>query len=345
MTAFGQKTSLSTGLSNHTPSSKRIRFFPALAAGLYPFLLRAFHSVIGPAASHITALQFMGAAILLTGMFFVPALGMACAAMPGDEVSTRRLAYACVVAPTLYVFLDVLQSLARSPLPDELVWCLIWVGATFCAEFFRRTNRAAKQQLDFTRWRVAHGITGTLLLVFVLFHVTNHLAGLLGPQAHAAVMNVGRHFYRAPMIEPLLVLALFFQVGSGLYLAWRWSALPVDFYRLMQLASGFYLSVFVLGHMNSVFIYARTHLHIPTDWAFATGAPGGLIHDAWNIRLLPHYTLGVFFALTHLVSGLRVVLIAHGASQVAANRLWLSGAIASTVIAVAIVAGMCGVRV
>lgn len=101
----------------------------------------------------------------------------------------------------------------------------------------------------------------------------------------------------------------------------------------------------MIGHMNSVFIYARTVLDIPTDWAFATGAPTGLIHDAWNIRLPPNYLLDMFFVLAHLASGARVVLLAHGMSRAAADRAWTAAAIVSAVIAAAIVAGMCGVSV
>jgi len=97
--------------------------------------------------------------------------------------------------------------------------------------------------------------------------------------------------------------------------------------------------------MNSVFIYARGFLGIWTDWNFAIGAPTGLIHDAWNIRLLPHYALGVFFVLSHLASGLRVVLIAHGVDRPAANRLWGAGVAISAVTSAAIIAGMCGVRI
>jgi hypothetical protein len=37
-----------------------------------------------------------------------------------------------------------------------------------------------------------------------------------------------------------------------------------------------------------------------------TGAPAGLVKDAWNIRLVPHYWLGVFFVLAHLATGARV---------------------------------------
>ncbi|WP_202814653.1 hypothetical protein [Bradyrhizobium tropiciagri] len=96
--------------------------------------------------------------------------------------------------------------------------------------------------------------------------------------------------------------------------------------------------------MNSVFIYARTVLQIPTDWTFAVGGPAGLIHDPWNIRLAPHYALGVFFVLSHLLSGLRVVLLAHGVEQRSLDRLWGAGIAASAVVAAAIIAGMGGVR-
>jgi hypothetical protein len=97
--------------------------------------------------------------------------------------------------------------------------------------------------------------------------------------------------------------------------------------------------------MNSVFIYARLYLGIPTGWNFATGAPTGLIHDSWNIRLLPHYALGVFFVLGHLVAGLRVVLNAHSVKSRLATRIWFTGVVVSGVIAAAIIAGMCGVRI
>jgi hypothetical protein len=168
---------------------------------------------------------------------------------------------------------------------------------------------------------------------------------LIGPDAHAAVMKIGRVVYRSRMGEPLLVAAMLFQVGTGLFLAWRWSAAPQGFYRTFQVASGAYLSLYIVGHMNSVFIYARSFLGIPTDWNFAIGAPTGVIHDAWNIRLLPHYALGAFFVLSHLASGLRVVLIAHGVDRRAANRLWGAGVALSALVSAAIIAGMCGVRI
>jgi hypothetical protein len=321
-----------------------VRHLPAIAAGAYPFLLRAFHALVGPPDAVPSAPQIAGAGAVLVLIFCIPVLGIICAARPTQAVSTRRLAYASVAAPTVYVFLGVLQSIAGSPLPDEAVWFALWIGAAILAELGRSKVQNTALTPDLGRWRVAHGISGALVLTYVLFHIGNHLFGLIGPEAHAAVMNVGRRVYRTPMIEPLLVLALFFQIGSGLYLAWRWSVAPLGLHRLVQVASGFYLSVFILGHMNSVFIYARTIRGIPTDWTFAIGGPTGLIHDPWNIRLLPHYALGVFFVLAHLASGLRIVMIAHGSPQLMANRLWAICAVGSACLAVAVIAGMCGFR-
>ena len=33
-----------------------------------------------------------------------------------------------VASPTLYVFLGVVQTLIKSPIPDEVVWCAIWLA-------------------------------------------------------------------------------------------------------------------------------------------------------------------------------------------------------------------------
>lgn len=322
-----------------------IAFAPPLAALSHPFLLMLFHDVVGAAASPLAWPNILGSAIVLAGILVLPAVGLIAACRAGIQTSMRRLAYAAVVAPTLYVFLGVVQAMVGSPLPDEWAWCAIWLAATVWALVNRRGEPRCRTVSGSARWRMAHGISAGILCLYVFFHIANHLLGLLGPETHGAMMDIGRSVYRAALIEPVLVSLLLFQAVSGLCLAWRWSASAQDFHRTFQIASGVYLAVFILGHMNSVFLYARTYLGIPTDWNFATAAPTGLIHDPWNIRLLPHYALGVFLVLSHLVSGLRVVLIAHGAGPRSMNRLWLAGVVASATIAAAIIAGMCGVRV
>jgi hypothetical protein len=316
---------------------------PAAAALCYPFLLKGFHALVGTPAVTPSPWAILGAVVVLAFALAMPFLGLALALRPSAGAGARRLAYASVAAPTLYVFLGVVQALIHSPIPDEAVWCLLWLAIAIWSQLAPDSVPADVPAVG--RWRVVHGLTAAIVSLYVLFHIANHLFGLVGEDAHAAVMKIGRVVYRSGLGEPLLVAAVLFQIGTGLYLAWRWSAAPQGFHRTYQVASGAYLSLFMLGHMNSVFIYARRFLGIPTDWNFAIGAPNGLIHDAWNIRLLPHYALGVFFVLSHIASGLRVVLIAHGVAQRTADRSWGAGVAISAIVAAAIIAGMCGVRI
>ncbi|WFU42808.1 hypothetical protein QA640_10305 [Bradyrhizobium sp. CB82] len=316
---------------------------PAAAAICYPFLLNAFHAIVGTQAASLPPVAIACATSVLVVAFVVPFLGIALACRPTSDPGSRRLAYASVVSPTLYVFLGVVQALIKSPIPDEVIWCAIWLAIAKWSQSARGPAESAEPVVG--GWRVVHGVTAVVLSLYVVFHLANHLFGLIGPDAHAAVMKIGRVVYRSAVGEPLLVATMLFQIGTGLLLAWRWSASAHDFQRTYQVASGAYLSVFILGHMNSVFVYARSFLGIPTDWNFAIGAPTGLIHDAWNIRLLPHYALGVFFVLSHLASGLRVVLIAHGVDQRTAGRLWGVCIAISAVVASAIIAGMSGIRI
>lgn len=334
-----------TGIRS-TLFEKRLDYWalaPAAAALCYPFLLKAFHAIAGTPAVTPSPFAILAAIVILAVAFVVPFLGLALALRPNAGLGARRLAYASVAAPTLYVFLGVVQALLHSPIPDEIAWCLIWLAIAVWSQLAPNPDVAAAPSV--AGWRVVHGLTAAVLSLYVLFHIANHLFGLVGQDAHAAVMKIGRVVYRSSLGEPLLVAAMLFQIGTGLYLAWRWSAAPQSFHRTYQVASGAYLSLFILGHMNSVFIYARTFLGIPTDWNFAIGAPTGLIHDAWNIRLVPHYALGVFFVLSHVASGMRVMLIAHGVARRTADRIWGAGVALSAIVAAAIIAGMCGVRI
>ena len=340
MEAFVEQHNRSASIGKHFDY---VALAPAAVALCYPFPLRAFHAVVGTHAVALSVSAIASATLILAIAFLVPFLGLALAYRPTANTGARRLAYASVTAPTLYVFLGVVQALVHSPIPDEIVWCVIWLAIAIWSQ--RARNPVPVLTPAVGRWRVVHGLTAAILSLYVLFHITNHLFGLVGPDAHAAVMKIGRVVSRSGVGQPLLVAAMLFQIGTGLYLASRWSAAPQGFHRTYQVATGAYLSVFILGHMNSVFIYARSFLGIPTDWNFAIGAPTGLIHDAWNIRLLPHYALGVFFVLSHIASGLRVVLIAHGMDQGRADRVWGACVAISAIVAAAIIAGMCGIRI
>ncbi len=195
------------------------------------------------------------------------------------------------------------------------------------------------------RTRVAHGVVAAgVLLVFLGGHLINHFFGLAGRDAHIAVMKTLRHVYRAHFVEPLLLAGLLFLMVSGVFMTWKYGSRATDRFRALQTASGVYLFFFLISHLNAVLIVARAYLHIDPDWNFATGAPAGLIHDAWNIRLVPYYWLGVFFVLLHLASGARKVLLEHMDRPKLADGVVKWGAALSALASTAILLGMCGLR-
>ncbi|WP_420145197.1 hypothetical protein [Sphingobium sp.] len=326
---------------------------PAIFALFYPLFVDGFHWAVGLPGSSVTESRIIVATAMLTLMFAVPLYGfvriakapMAPGVSPAFEIRARRLAYATVVAPTIYCFIGVWKFLLSSPLPDEAAWAIIWGLAIAYTACVPAGGEAGAWRAPSPALRVVHGVTAAILVVFVAFHLTNHMFAWKGQAAHAAVMDVGRMVYRSSFVEPVLVAAMLFQVVTGLMLAWRWSARRLDFHRIFQVASGFFLSVYILGHMNSVFTFARWFYGIPTGWDFATGAPNGLIHDPWSIRLIPHYALAIFLIVGHLFSGLRVVMLAHGAQRMTANRIWGAGIAFAALLSTAIMLAMCGMRI
>lgn len=330
---------------------------PLLAAMLYPFTLEAFNlsvTRIAQRSGGAAALSQLGAVVCLGLAFAVPLLATLAAMSLAEidrptvaQLRAKRAALLAVTAPTLFVFIGIVLTMLHNPVPDAWLWVVGW--AIGLVGLLRSDNnmpatpavRAVPAPL-----RVAHGVSAlAIVLIFLALHITNHLMFPAGPATYEAVQKVFRHVYRRNILQPLLVALMLFQVGAGLFFVWRLTAAPSDRFRTFQIVSGVYLAVYVLGHMDSVFIFARTFLGIDTGWSFATGAPAGLIRDPWNIRLVPHYWLGVFFVLSHLAAGGRVVMLAHGVRKVLADRFMVSSAFAAAIIATWIMLGMSGMRV
>ena len=102
----------------------------------------------------------------------------------------------------------------------------------------------------------------------------------------------------------------------------------------LQTVTGTYLGIYIVGHMNSVFTYARLHEGIDTDFWFASAGKAGLLGDPWSVRLLPHYALGVWSVITHAGCGLRTVMLAHGVAERTANRVAASISIGGAIVTV-----------
>ncbi|HLI11236.1 MAG TPA: hypothetical protein VKY65_06510 [Alphaproteobacteria bacterium] len=329
---------------------------PPLAALVYPFLLQGFNAsatTIAKSGGGAGTLPWIMAAVWLLLAFAVPAIALLVAmslaelrAPSAAQLRAKRMALAAVAAPTLFTFIGVVLYMLHDPVPDTWFWVACWaIAIVMLLRADNEAPAAAPARPVPAPLRVAHGFSAlAIIAIFLALHIANHLTGLVGPTTYDAVMKVFRHVYRTNLLQPILVALFFFQIGSGLYFVWRHTAAPSDRFRTFQIASGVYLAFYVLGHMDSVFIFARTYLGIDTGWNFATGAPTGLVKDPWNIRLVPHYWLGVFFVLSHLAAGARAVMISHRVSRVLADRFMIGGAVAAGLIATAIMLGMCGLR-
>ena len=336
----------------HPTIVDRLRWLgPAAAAMSYPFLLDEFHLGVSAPAGSLSTARIVGAALCLLAAMVVPIIGLASAYLLTNtypslfELRARRLAYITIGVPPFFVLTGVAPGLLHLHVNDDLLWVAGWLVLCVYVLLGNESIPDLPAPRPVSRLRAAHGIAAALLVTFVMFHLSNHLLGLVGPDLHASAMRAGRGVYRSHLVEPVLVGLMLFQVMSGARLSWRWSGVPGDAYRVFQIGSGIYLAAFIVTHLNSALVSARAVHKIDTGWAWASGAPAGLIHDAWNIRLLPHYAFGVFFVLAHLGSGLRGVAIAHDMTVTVANRLWIAGLVVSGLISVAIMSGLCGVRI
>jgi hypothetical protein len=219
----------------------------------------------------LSAVRIASATFLLALAFALPLSGPAVAywwtffGRPSQsEMRARRLAYASVGAPPLYVFIGVVRGyfvhFLGGQVSDVTIWIALWIAAALYV-WTSGDQRVLERETQSTpALRVAHGVAAALATCYVLFHLTNHLFGLAGPEIHAGVMKTGRTVYRSPFIEPVLVLLLLFQAWSGVRLAWHWSSLRTDVYRIFQIGSGAYVATYLLAGCGAQRLSHRNQL-------------------------------------------------------------------------------------
>jgi len=330
---------LNSALWLSSPARRWVMVAPAVAALIYPMLLaavyRSAHSLSAATGSRVLVGRVALAASLVVS-FAVPALALAVASGLGTteqptigEARARTFAHLVYASPPLFVFLGVVAGLAGFPSGDQVIWFVLW-AAVIIAVFIGATNGTpSRARPRAPSWLLhVHGVGAAIVICgFVSLHLFNHLTGFWSADTHIAVMDVLRRWYRSGVIEPLVVAFMLFMVISGALLLRARLSRPAGFFETLQTVTGAYLGIYILGHMNSVFIYARLSAGIETDFWFASGGEAGLLGDPWSVRLLPHYALGVWSVITHAGCGLRTVLLSHGVAERAADRVagWISG--------------------
>jgi positive regulator of sigma E activity len=351
-------TGTATHDMSHSLAGKLWWLLPAAAALFYPLALKTLyesgkllHRASGPAEA-VAWLSIVASAALV---YSVPAVGIGVAYLLGrhertssSELLARRIAHLAVASPPLFVLIGVVFYLLHSANGDSMFWSILWLIVFAAAAWSMRrqsTETSASSTPNPIPLRFAHGTSALLIvLIFLAWHLLNHASAAFSREFNQEMMNSLRKWYRSEVIQPVLVTLMLFQVVSGLTLFWRATATRSDLYRTLQTSTGAFLTAFFVSHLNAVFILGRAVTKVDTTFLWASGAPVGLLPDAWNVRLIPHYSLGVWFVITHMGLGLRGVLLFHRVSLARADRVaWAAGAV-GTALAVTITIAQLGVH-
>jgi len=323
---------------------------PPSAALFYPLALRALYEsgkLLHRASGPGHAVAWLAVVVSAGLVYSVPAMGIGVADLLGrhertssPELLARRIAHLAVASPSLFVLVGVVFFLLRSPSKDRMFWWILWLTALVAVAWTMRRQSPetpASSRPNPIPLRMAHGTSALLIvLIFLGWHLLNHASAAFSPEFNQATMILLRKWYRSEFVQPVLLTLMLFQVVSGMILLWRATAGSADLYRTLQTCTGAFLTAFIVSHLNAVFILARTVTKVDTTFLWASGAPLGLLPDVWNVRLIPHYSLGVWFVITHMGLGLRGVLLAHSVSPSAANRVAWAVAALGTAFAVTI---------
>lgn len=167
------------------------------------------------------------------------------------------------------------------------------------------------------RLRTLHLFSAMLIGLFLLMHLTNHIAGLAGQAKHIETMSALRTVYRNPLFEYPLLALIVWQVGSGLTMVIRGWKERSGVVGWAQALSGAYLGFFLLNHVGSV-LGGRIVFGLDTDFRFAAA---GFHVPGWPLFFAPYYFLGVFSLFVHVACAAYWNLPENGSARQAVPKL------------------------
>ena len=322
---------MTSAVSVPTDLSRQSRtpFIARVASGLiglvYPVLVWSVHA-ISPFAFVLTLLA--------------PAVCLFIAFRLATESRYRfatMVSYLGVTAPALYSFLGGwLDSQRWLPYRGNGVWVVLWCGLVVLT-IFERPSAIESSDAHPVKLAFAHGISAAVITTFAVFHLANHLTGILGGEVHMNVMRTLRLVYRQLPVEVGLLSCVVFQVVSGYLLLLRRTQRPAKgWIEILQNASGAYLILFFASHISAVLRTRYIH-HIDTNWIWLTA--DNLLTDSWSVRLVPYYFLGVLAFAVHGGCGLRWVLSKHGKQRIG-DWVFLGTVVAGGLTALVIMIGL-----
>lgn len=149
---------------------------------------------------------------------------------------------------------------------------------------------------------LARLITGLMLFAYVLTHNLNHILGLVSLDAMEAGRDVFLAFWRLPLVEPLLLLAVIIHLAIGLRALYRRKSLRMPALEASQLILGLsappLLILHILGTAAAHHVYGLDDRYEFVLWAIWVASPSvGLMQVAALIVTWIHGCIGLNFWL------------------------------------------------
>ncbi|OAV45176.1 hypothetical protein [Lewinella sp. 4G2] len=144
--------------------------------------------------------------------------------------------------------------------------------------------------------KALHRLSGIVITIFILAHLLNHAYIYVGPAAHLAFMERLRIVYRHPLVEVPLLLAVCFQIYSGIQMVWHGRRINWRGLDRIQRWSGAYLASFFLIHLSAV-LAGRWILDLDTNFYFGAA---GLNTFPLFLFFIPYYALAIVAFFGHL---------------------------------------------
>ncbi|MFN4145155.1 MAG: hypothetical protein ACK4GN_04970 [Runella sp.] len=145
-----------------------------------------------------------------------------------------------------------------------------------------------------------HRFSGVFISLFVALHLANHAVSVAGAEQHIALMQTLRLIYRNAFAETLLLLAVLFQIISGVKFFIKGKTTPVAKTPTLQLQrySGLYLALFLIVHVGAV-MAGRYVLELDTNFYFGVA---GLNTFPLNLFFVPYYALAIIAFFGHIAA-------------------------------------------
>lgn len=294
---------------------------PLLGVVFYPSVMTRFAGAIDEYREVGDSSLAVGATLLMLLAGSIPVVAArALIRMRPDDVSnpvlTRSSLYLMFSVSPLYVSSLLVAAKTGIVRHHAAIWISTWVlvGLALC---FRKESNVSRASATEPVWlRMVHGAAALcVLLGFLIAHLVNHDLAIWSVKLHDSAMEWLRVWYRSAWIEPVLFGFLLVMIATGAPLVAHHSRRSTDAFRIVQMATGVYIAVFICAHLLAV-LGARS-AGTETDWLFATG-PTGLLDGRG--MLIPYYVFAVFFVTVHVGCGLRIVLLKHGVAEIIANK-------------------------